>query len=112
MTIPQKKPFVPPSSKIQIPPKPAINEKFSRPQFKKKLKEGWQGAKFPTQTRVGLEKELFPWSRFGNTITDKAVRERLRELRKQETYTSDWKKKKEIKNQRATIEKATGIKNY
>lgn len=92
------------------PAKPSSPQSYTRYQFREKLKGTWKDAKLPTQKRIGLEKELFPWQKFGDTLNESKVKTRLRELRKKETYTQDWKEKKKLEDQRKTLEKGFDLK--
>jgi len=90
---------------------------FSRPEFRKKLKEAparvpGTGKIYSWQEKVKIEKELFPQKRFQSHISEIEVKKRLRELRMDRYKAKNTEEKLKIDRKIKFLKGATGVKPY
>lgn len=101
------------------PPAPkgpfATKKDFSRPEFRRLLGKapfnvpgGW--GTISGKERVAMEKELFPYTKSGELISESDAKRALRELRKQEYTAKKPEEQSKIRRQRLSLEGATGLK--
>jgi len=91
--------------------KPAPGKReYARSEFKGLLQGAWRGSRLSQQERIGLEKSLFPYQRYGEKISEGDVKGVLQKLRKDEYWAKDFKEKERISRQRKALEEATGFK--
>jgi len=107
------------SAKRMPPPAPkgpfATKKDLSRPEFRGVLRRaplnvpgGW--GTISGKERVGMEKELFPYAKSGQLISEGDVKRALRELKRKEYAAKKPEEQSKIRKQRLSLEGATGLK--
>lgn len=101
-------------SRLQRPaktsPSPKSKAGYTRSEVRGLLKGAWKGSRFSQQQRIGLEKESFPWPKYGEYISGGDIKNALQELRRAEGRAKTSAERESLSRRRKTLEEATGFK--
>ena len=100
-------------SRLQRPaktsPSPKSKAGYTRSEVRGLLKGAWKGSRIGQQQRIGLEKESFPWPKYGEYISEGDIKSALQELKKAESKAKTSAERESLSRRRKTLEGATGF---
>jgi len=91
-------------------PSPPRKMGYTRSEVRGLLRGAWKGSRLNPQQRIGLEKELFPYQKYGSHISGEDLKSALQNLRRAESRAKTSAERAKISRQRKTLEGATGFK--
>lgn len=100
-------------SRLQRPakssPSPKSKAGYTRSEVRGLLKGSWKGSRLGQQQRIGLEKEVFPYPKYGSYLSEGDLKTALQELRKAESKAKTSAERESLRRRRKTLEEATGF---
>jgi len=95
------------------PQKPTFPKSgYTRSQFRRKLGDAWypwKSGQLGRRERIGLEKSLFPYRRYGSQISDRDIKRVQRKLGK-DIFRARGPERKKLTGYRKILKKAAGFK--